>query len=167
MLEAIGVREVGEFEQVEAILKQRYSEEAEIPDKKTYKNDLIRFISLVEDDPKAATLFEDYWIFEGAGGQRTQPGGVYLDTPYVETGLRDYYQALGNEAKCVELASSYSELGVPQKKFAKFVQLSGARIQLEISEVDCRKIPIGTSWRKRLAATLRGRVLIAIIPLTA
>ena len=72
-LESIGVREVGEREQVEAILKQRYSKEAEIPDKKTHKNDLRRFISLVENDPKATCLFKDYFIFELADDQWRQP----------------------------------------------------------------------------------------------
>src|SRR5205085_2764006 len=39
-LEEIGDRKVGETELVEAILKRRYTREAEIPNEKTYKKDL-------------------------------------------------------------------------------------------------------------------------------
>ena len=39
-LEHVGVREVSEADQVQAILKKRYSQEAEIPDDKTYRRDL-------------------------------------------------------------------------------------------------------------------------------
>src|SRR5262249_33622177 len=56
-LEEIGVREVGEAELVEAILKRRYTWEAEIPDDKTYRKDLKRFVELVEKEPEAAHLF--------------------------------------------------------------------------------------------------------------
>lgn len=43
-LSALGVREVGEAEQIEVILKRRYSKEAEIPDDDTYLDDLKRFV---------------------------------------------------------------------------------------------------------------------------
>ena len=63
-LEDIGVRMVGEAEQVEVILNQRYTQEAKIPDDETYFRDLKQFIALVEKEPERAKLFEDYYIFE-------------------------------------------------------------------------------------------------------
>ena len=142
LLEAIGVREVGEREQVEAILEQRYSKEAETPDKKTHKNDLRRFISLVENDPNAASLFEDYWIFERAdtanGGQ---PDQVYLDVPYLETGLHAYYRLFGDEAERAALADGYVELGFSCNELAKFARSTGASTQLEVSKVSCLNNP--------------------------
>ena len=141
LLEAIGVREVGEFEQVEAILKQRYSKKAEIPDKKKYKNDLIRFISFVGDDSKAAMLFEDYRIFERADGGWARPDQVYLDAPYLKTGLHAYYGLFGDKAARVALAHSYVDLGVSLKSLEHFAQLTGALTRLEVSEVKCRNNP--------------------------
>ncbi len=141
LLEAIGVREVGEREQVEAILKQRYSKEAEIPDRKTHKNDLIRFISLVENDPKAACLFKDYRIFERADDQWGQPDQVYLDVPYLETGLHAYYRLFGDEAERAALADGYVELGFSCNELAKFARSTGASTQLEVSKVSCLNNP--------------------------
>jgi hypothetical protein len=99
-LEEIGVRVVGEAEQVEVILNQRYTREAEIPDEKTYLKDLKRFIDLVEKEPDCAKLFKGYYIFECEGDQWCQPSQVYLDEPFLETGLRAYYKAQGITPNC-------------------------------------------------------------------
>ena len=53
LLEEIGVREVGEAEQVEAILKQRYTK----TEFKPRKQDLKRFVTLVEKESTKAELF--------------------------------------------------------------------------------------------------------------
>lgn len=61
----LGVRELGEAEEVELILKTRYTKEAEIPDKKTYLRDLKRFVALAEQQPEKAKLFAIYYIYQG------------------------------------------------------------------------------------------------------
>lgn len=136
-LETIGVREVGEAEQVEAILKERYSYESEIPDQKTYENDLKRFLSLVERGQDNARLFNNFWIFECADSKWRKPSGVYLDTPYYDTDLSAYYGALGKDADCAALAPMYQEMGIPKDKLAKFCQASGAQTELYLIEVNC------------------------------
>lgn len=67
-LTEIGVREVGEAELVEAILKQRHTEEAEVPNDRTYRKDLKRFVSLVDEQPDTARLFASYWSVRTASG---------------------------------------------------------------------------------------------------
>ena len=67
-LEEIGVRDVGEAEQIEAILKQRYTN----PNVKPKSQDLKRFIALVEKDSSKANLFREYFIFEGNDGSMAQ-----------------------------------------------------------------------------------------------
>ena len=133
-LEAIGVREVGEREEVETILKQRYSKKSEIPDKRTYKNDLMRFISLVHDDPKAATIFKDYWIFERADGDWEQPSQVYLDIPFLETGLHYYYKSLGSKTRLAALSDSYITFGIPLTKIVDFAKAVGIGVSLVIEK---------------------------------
>ena len=165
LLEAIGVREVGEREQVEAILKQRYSEEVKFlqknkkltlkrmraskwnPSRKMYKNelklksDLMRFISLVETDPSTIALFKNYWIFKRTDGKWGKPSQVYLDSPYLETGLDAYYKLLGNEAGRLALSDVYLTLGIPCEDIVKFARLTGVIDQLEVSQVGCRNNP--------------------------
>ena len=141
LLEALGVREVGEREQVEAILKQRYSGNAEVSDKGQYTNDMARFISLVEADSTAAKLFKNYCIFERADGSWTQPDKVYLDAPYLDTGLDAYYRALGNQTDCVALGDQYTTLEISINTIVKFAHLIGVATRLKIARVQCRSNP--------------------------
>jgi len=60
-LEKVGVREVGEVEQVDAILESRYTKEKFDPK----LNDIERFVALVENDNMCSELFTDHFIFIG------------------------------------------------------------------------------------------------------
>lgn len=135
-LQAIGVREVGEREQVEAILKERYNYEAELPDEETYRSDLKRFVALAEAESGSASLFQNYWVVEGRD-QWSKPRRVFLDLPILETGLLSYYAALGDDADRVPLNESYLERGIPLKKLASFLTAIGVQTKLEIDATNC------------------------------
>lgn len=137
-LEKIGVREVGEAEQVEALLKQRYSPEAVKREEfKPDRKDIERFIALIEKEQPRAELFADYYIFELANGKWGKPGRVYLDSPFIDTGLSAYYEAFGKEAQRTALAKSYEDCEMPNKKIAAFAKAVGVQTCLEIAETDC------------------------------
>ena len=140
-LSQIGVREIGRAEEVEIILKRRYTKEAELPDDPTYLDDLKRFIALTEEEPDAAKLFAQYRIFQGKDEQWYTPKGIYLDSPYMDTGLSAYYDRLGADAKAVSLHERYGTLEIPAERIGKFARVVGARIQLEIQSRDCRNNP--------------------------
>ena len=135
-LEEIGVCVVGEPELVEVILNQRYTHEAEIPDEKTYLKDLRRFIALVAKDPDRSKLFKNYYIFKCEGDQWRHPSQVYLDEPFLETGLRAYYQAQGT-AERFALDVWYQSFDVPAKEIAGFARAVGAAAELSIIKVSC------------------------------
>jgi hypothetical protein len=137
LLEEIGVHEVGEKEHVEGILKQRYTRD----NFKPQKQDLKRFIELVENDSHTARLFEDYYIFEGKDGKWRQPRSVFLDQPFMDTGLAAYYNALGERATCVALAPSYEKRGISIESLVKFAKAVGIRAQLEVTPVSCSSNP--------------------------
>lgn len=140
-LEEIGVREVGEREQVEVILAQRYTREAEIPDYSTYIRDLRRFIALVEKEPDAASLFSNSYIFERAIDDWARPEDVFIDLPIIETGLRHYYEALGEDAPVFRLADRYLNCGIPAKKLAAFASAVGAITELKPESTSCYQNP--------------------------
>ena len=71
----LGVRELGEAEEVELILKARYTKEAPIPDRKAYLRDLRRFMALAKQQPEKAKLFASYFIFHGDDDQWHTPAG--------------------------------------------------------------------------------------------
>jgi len=140
-LSAIGVREVGETEQIQAILEQRYTVDTPVPNDQTHFKDLRRFIALIEKEPKSAKIFAPYYIFARDGQIWGRPASVFLDTPFLETGLRDYYDALGDEAEREALAPRYEESGIPVEKLRKFAEAVGAQRHLEVDEVSCYKNP--------------------------
>ncbi len=136
-LAEIGVREVGEAEQVEAILNQKYKSE----NFKPKKQELKRFIALVETEPHRARLFANYFIFEGNDGKWHQPAGIFLDQPFMDTGLSTYYDTIGANTKCSALAESYASFGISVKRIAKFAETVGARIHLELMTTTCQGNP--------------------------
>lgn len=140
-LEEIGVREVGEREQVEVILAQRYTLEAEVPPDHVYLKDLKRFIGLVENVPSAASLFKDFYIFERSDGKWALPAQVYLDSPFLHTELRYYYGALGEKAPIYSLSERYEKCGISASKLAAFAKVAGAVTELRPKSVYCYDNP--------------------------
>jgi hypothetical protein len=137
LLEEIGVREVGEAEQVEAILKQRYTNASFRP----RKQDLKRFIALVEKESDKASLFGEYFIFEGKDGKWRKPNGVFLDQPLADTGLSAYYDALGKDGERVALTEDYQDCGIAVRRLVKFAEAVGVQTRLEITTVCCSSNP--------------------------
>lgn len=141
-LEEIGVREVGEAEQVQLILRKRYTRDAEFPSERIYQKDFKRFVALVEKEPTTANLFKGHFVFKCEDDKWRKPDGVYLDTPFIDPGLRAYYDAQGDDAEEFALDSSfYQSLGVPLKKIAAFARAIGAISKLQVSASPCDRNP--------------------------
>jgi len=141
-LVAVGVREVGETEEVEAILKDRYSKEA--VDRKSFKpdiKDIKRFIALVEREPSQVNLFCHSFIFKLTDGKWGPPTIVYLDSPFMGTGLSAYYEALGDRSQRWALSQDYKECGISPDKIGEFAKKLHAIYKLPISEVSCHQNP--------------------------
>ena len=127
-LEDIGVREVGEVEQIEAILKQRYLKGPI----KSRKQDMKRFIALVEKEPERASLFSGYYIFQLEDGDWGKPEIVFLDHPYLDTGLSTYYKALGEKSgQKWAFSPKYQESGIEPERLGEFAKKVGAQTKLE------------------------------------
>lgn len=140
-LEDIGVRIVGEAEQVELILQQRYTREADRPDKKIYLKDLKRFMSLVEKEATQSSLFRDSYIFECAGNQWCMPSQVYLDEPFADTGLSAYYEVQKVDAQLHSLSEFYREVGFSAKKISAFAKAVGVKAELSVISRVCQNNP--------------------------
>lgn len=131
-LEEIEVREIGEAEQVEGLLERRYA----TANFKPQKQDLKRFITLVENDPSKASLFRNYCVLEGNDGLWHVARTIFIDRPYLETGLKAYHEALGTKS-CVALAERYQNCGIALKTVVNFAVVIGASRQLDILQVPC------------------------------
>ncbi len=131
-LEEIGVRKVGERERIEAILKQRYTKEAEIPTDAVYWKDLKRFILFLVEHPTetALVIFWNYLIFKLVDDRRGRPCQVYLDSPFDDTGLSAYYEVLGDEAKRWPLSQNYEESEIKLLDIGEFAKRVGVQTEL-------------------------------------
>jgi len=148
-LEAVGVREVGKAEQVQAILKQRYTAKSHLPDKR----DLERFVALVEKDAQQAKLFRDFLIFKCADATWRKPVQVFIDAPIQETGLSAFYRTFGGNAPRSQLSAAYENSGVSIPRTRQFTESVGAQVRLEIRKVSC----IGNPAVKELINAAPGR----------
>jgi len=136
-LEEIDVREVGEAEVIEAVLDTRYAKGSLRP----ASEDLERFINFLEANPERSGMFAEHCIFRRADDKWGRPNQVYVDSPFVETGLNAYYERLGANAEQVALADSYLQVSVPQDKLIKFACQVGVLDRLTIKHVSCRTNP--------------------------
>lgn len=137
-LEEIGVREVGEAEQIQAILTKRYSYESEVPDDSTYSLDLKRFVDLVDKNPNRASEFKGFYIFESSDETWITPSAAYLDVPITETGLGAYFGALAENANKSSLAARYCKGEIALPKFIKFAEAVGVQTRLHVEHASCR-----------------------------
>ena len=137
----VGVREVGEAERVEAILKRRYTRHGNPPHMKIHFKDLKQFMALVKHDPGTASMVGSYSIFQGNDGHWHSPGSIYLDSPYAETSLSTYYGALGEDAERVGLSTIYLNCGSDKRSVVSFAAAVGATTKLEIERASCRDNP--------------------------
>ena len=136
-LETIGVREVDETERIKMILKQRYTRGSIKP----READLERFIKLVEANPSKAELFKSYPIFQidkdldNKGGWAS-PEKIFLDSPYLDTGLTTYYEAIEENSNHFRWALSpkYAKSDIDPERLGKFAKAVGAQTTLEIFE---------------------------------
>ena len=134
-LEDIGVRKVGEVERVEAILKQRYVKGTAHSREAHHKQDIERFIALVETKPDKKNLFKDYFIFKLKNGRWGKPSIVFLDSPYLDTGLSAYHEALSDDSgRKWALSPKYRESGIEPKRLGEFAEKVGAQTKLEPEE---------------------------------
>ena len=130
-LKRIGVREVGDKERIEAILRDRYY----IGERSTRKiQDIKRFIDFVEKYPDDADLFRSYDIFKITDEKWRKPSQIYLDSPFYKTGLSAYYEALGDEAHCWALSEDYEKCGISPEKIGRFAKEVGVRTKLYVKE---------------------------------
>ncbi|SHL85582.1 hypothetical protein SAMN05216428_107104 [Nitrosospira sp. Nsp11] len=137
----LGVREVGEAEEVEIILNTRYTKEAAVPDDKTYLDDLQRFVILTEEQPDKKSLFKDFYIFQRRDSDWCTPESIYLDGPYKETDLSAYFGALGEDASCEALHERYNDCGITPERLGKFAEAVGATARLLILRTKCSQNP--------------------------
>ncbi|WP_029972134.1 sacsin N-terminal ATP-binding-like domain-containing protein [Paraburkholderia graminis] len=129
LLEALGVRDVGEAEQISLILSQRYAKESDFQKDDVYLADINLFIGFLERNPAERGLFKNSYVLRAKSDDelRCVPPSVYIDRPFKDTGLRAFHEAIpASTRKKYALSDWYLGSGVELSKLATFAEALGS-----------------------------------------
>ncbi|NMF98955.1 hypothetical protein GPA27_16370 [Aromatoleum toluolicum] len=137
----IGVKVPGEWEEIGLLLRTRYGSPGGAPSEKIYLEDLKRLIEFIEKNPQARTLIGAACFFridspEFGWGKASD---VYLDSPYLPTGLAHFYASAKKQSECRwPLDPWYLSCGIPAEKIARFAALCGCESEFKGLFVQCQ-----------------------------
>jgi hypothetical protein len=131
----VGVQTIGPREDVERILKERYSATDSFPSFTLHLNDMSAFIRYWEEYPDDIDVFSSFSIFCTRDEKYFCKASVaYLDTPFVDTGLAGLYVSeLNSKAlECFGISHRYLDDKKISKVFVDFAIKAGVQQYLPI-----------------------------------
>jgi hypothetical protein len=147
-LEKLGVQEIGERQLINALLEKKYKIKQRPLNEDEYIIHLERFLKLANDEPWSISIFSKYDLFIGADGKWHPAKEIYLDLPYADTGMSDYFDIVGSQSGIVALADFYKDLPIDLNKLVHFVVALGALQYLPINKVSCKENPEWDALRR-------------------
>lgn len=127
-LASIGVKVPGELEEIEMLLQSRYGPESELPSDKVYLADLKRLMVFAEKNPHCQEMMANAFLFRADSPDFDwgQAEHVYLDAPFLNTGLRTFYESIKDDGlRRWPLSAWYKEQSVELDKLVKFFEFAG------------------------------------------
>lgn len=140
-LSTIGVSLPGEREEIIQLLGARYGLEGAAPNDKTYIEDLKRFIAFSEQNPNCRQLFAESRLFrvESPNIEWCSSAFVYLDSPFLKTGLSACYSETNvGTQKQWPLSKWYLGCGIPLVQIVRFASFAGCVSKFETLYVKSR-----------------------------
>lgn len=141
LLESVGVTAVGERQLVEAILKSRYGQEQKAFNEHEYLSHIRRFIKLLDEDASCRTLLSNHALFVGSDGQWHKASEIYLDAPYLDTGLAEWFDTILTARPNAPLADFYKSLPIDTVKIGLFAEKLGAQTKITVVRTSCSHNP--------------------------
>ena len=133
----VGVTSVGERQFVEAILKDGYASDTRTLNQREYATHLRRFMKLLDEEPSAVSLLSSYKLFLGKDDKWHQPANIFLDAPYLETGISEYIAILGTSDKVFALADAYASMPIDIVKITRFAEKLGSITRIGVTTQRC------------------------------
>ena len=140
-LDELGVTKVGERQLVEAILKNNHADSARALKQREYLGHVRRFIKLLDEDPSCRSLLSGFPLFMGHDNKWHKPSEIYLDAPFLETGMAEYLALLGGQNPPAPLADFYQSLPIDTAKLTRFAEALGCQTKITVSRTSCGKNP--------------------------
>ncbi len=139
LLEKCGVREVTEKDEVMQILRVRYG--SENVSFRPNLRDTDRFIKLIKSLPTESHQFRNHRIFKCVEGTWVRPSRVYLDAPFLDTGLNAYFGDGAYSRDLRALSRDYLDIGVDAIQVGEFAMAVGAVTALKAGWHKCSGHP--------------------------
>lgn len=135
----IGVREVDKKIEMESLLKSRYSSEAIQNNMfKPKIDDMVNFINLFRENSSSTEIFRNYYIFKLENNKWGKAHDLYLDSPYIESGLSEWHELQGESTERQLLSRDYLNLKINPDLIGEFAANLGALTTLQIVEQSAR-----------------------------
>jgi hypothetical protein len=138
-LEEVGVKEIGEHELIRSILEKEYVSEDRRLNKKEHAAHLRRFIKLGETNQSAIRDIKNFRIFLGSDGRWHKPDQIFLDVPFLDTGLEDYYEIVEKNDDLTPLSAIYEDLSLETPKIIELAKALGAITTIKVSHARCEQ----------------------------
>lgn len=135
----VGVREVGELEQVQAILESQYKTVLTRPFQ-SHIDDLRRILKLIRSDAMALKIISKSNLLLDTGERLARPSELFLDSPYCETGLGVFYNSLTSATTKKGVSIRYYDAGVADL-VSDFAIALGAKTCLTFDVASCLQNP--------------------------
>jgi hypothetical protein len=135
-LERIGVREMGEAEEIARILHDRYRVPSDNLEPETHFADLRRFMAFVADQPQSDVGLRTHRILRTTAGSWAAPQEAFVDAPYRETHLSAFF-ASELEPRMEQVASAYFDAGFAAEPFVTFAERLGVQTRLTARAQSC------------------------------
>lgn len=133
-LSELGVRVPNEADAMAQLLADAYSADGKPPSDAEHRKHLEAMISFLDKHPLQRELFSGARVFKVAALSATWASAqsVYLDEPYVKTGLSELYVLYSNErSKRWPLDAWYRHCGIPIEKIVKFAEALGCQREFD------------------------------------
>lgn len=107
----------------------------------------------------ASEMLKNYNLFLGEDIKWHRASDIYLDTPFGDTGLSDYYSITGQSKDGTPLAAFYQDLLKDTQELVRFAEALGAKKYIDFRKVSCMGNP---EW-KYLRDAARGERITSSI----
>ena len=134
-LASLGVRVPSEADVMAQLLEDSYSNGSTPPSDSEYRKHLEAMISFLERNPSQKDLFAHARVFKVASLKITwaSAGSVYLDEPYIKSGLKEFHSLAISEAqgKRWPLDAWYQHCGISPERTVKFAEGLGCQREFD------------------------------------
>lgn len=134
LLTSIGVKVPGELEEIILLLQSRYGPEGEVSSDKVYLADLKRLMAFADKNPQSRERMADAYLFriDDPDFEWGQAKRAYLDAPFVNTGLRTYYESIKDDGfRRWPLSAWYKDQPIELDKLVKFFEFAGVEREFQ------------------------------------